>query len=132
MSGCPRTRCHNQAAVCYPCKCRNAALYFGGLMQVDWPNINASCRRYRLDNSKLSHPRRYVWIAKHYRTGNAGCDLFQQFQPFSTQIIFELHEACNIAAGLRQTIDKSGTHRIWRYREYDWGCDESSLRLPSS
>ena len=111
---------------------RNAALYFGGLVYVDWPNVNADCRRYRLDNCKLSDPRRYVWIAKDCCTGNAGCDLFQQFQPLSTQTIFELHEACDVAARLRQTIDKSRADRIWRYREYDRNVASSSVKPPSS
>jgi len=56
---------------------------------------------------------------KHCCTGNVGCDLLQQFQPLSTQVIFELHEACDVAARLRQTIDKSRADRIRRYRKYD-------------
>src|SRR5215475_8022144 len=119
MDGCPRTRCYNQAAVWCVCKGTHATLYFGSLAYIDRPNVNADCRRHRLDNSELSDPRRYGGIAKHCRTGDAGCDLSQQFQPLSTQTVFELHEAGDVAARLRQTIDKSRADRIWRYREYD-------------
>src|SRR5262245_55552875 len=64
MNGCPRTRCHNQATVCYACKGRNAALYFDGLAYVDWPNVDADCGRRRLDNNELSNSRRYARITK--------------------------------------------------------------------
>src|SRR5262249_40507119 len=119
MNGCPRTRCHNQATVCYACKGRNAAVYFGGLAYVDRPNVDADCGRRRLDNSELSNSRRYARITKHCFTVNVGCVLLKQSQPLSTQVIFELHEACDVAARLRQTIDKSRANRIWRYRKYD-------------
>ena len=56
------------------------AIYFDrSFAYVDRPNVYADCRRHRLDNCKLSNPRRYGWIAKDCCTRNVGRDLSQQF-----------------------------------------------------
>src|SRR6185437_6867320 len=117
-----RTRRHDQTAICEMRKRRYRSLDFVRIAYINSAHIYTEWGRHRLDNGELSDPPGYRWIAKHCCTGNARCDLFQQFQPFSTQTVFKGHKAGHIAAWSRETIDETAPDRISGNREYNWHC----------
>ena len=57
-------------------------------------------------------PAVYGGIPKDRRSRHARRDLFEQFQPFPAQAVFELHKAGGVAARPRQAIDEAGADRI--------------------
>ena len=82
------------------------------------PYIHARRRGHRLNYRKPADPGG-CRIPQYYYSREARCDFLEQFKPFSTQAIFELHEAGGIAARLRQTIDETGADWIGDIREHD-------------
>src|SRR6516162_4288696 len=109
---------HNQAAILGARKGRDRSLDLARVAQFDRLHIYAGRRGHRLNYRKLADPGGYGRIPQYYYSRETGCNFFEQFQPFSTQAIFELHEAGGIAARLRQTIDEAGTDWIGYDREH--------------
>src|SRR5262245_22845926 len=110
---------HNQAAILGTRKGRNRSLDLARVAHFGRPNIDADRRGHRLNYRKLADPGGYGGIPQYYYSREAGCDFLEQFKPFSTQTIFELHEAGGIAARLRQTIDEASADWIGDDREHD-------------
>ena len=59
----------------------------------------------------MAGPGGYGRIPKDCRPCQAGHNLLEQLQPFSAQIVFELQEACDVAARPCQAIDEAGADR---------------------
>src|SRR5262249_22949080 len=110
---------HYQPAIWGARKVRDCTLDLARVAQFDRLYIYAGRRGHRLNYRKLADPSGYGRIPQCYYSRETGCDFFEQFQPFSTEAIFELHEAGGIAARLRQTIDEAGTDWIGDDREHD-------------
>src|SRR5215469_17850453 len=49
-----------------------------------------------------------------------GCDFLEQFRPFRTHLVVEDCEPGDVAARLRQTINKATADGIANIRKYDW------------
>ena len=64
-------------------------------------------------------PGGYCRITKDRCSRHGGRDLFEQFQPFRAQIVFVQHEAGNVSARPRETIDIAGPDWIGDTHEYD-------------
>jgi len=79
------------------------------------PSVGAT----RLDRAELARPGSSRQIAKHRRTLDTGCDLLEQLQPSAAHAVFEVGEAGGVAAGVRQSLDKTATDRIGDLYEYD-------------
>src|SRR5262245_33666395 len=114
-----RARRHDQPAIWGPRKRRDRPLDLARVARVDWSYIHAGRRRHRLNYRKLADPGGYARIPQYYCSRQVGCDFLEQFKPFSTQAIFELHEAGGVATRLRQTIDEAGADWIGDDREHD-------------
>src|SRR5262245_23381588 len=54
------------------------------------------------------------------------CDLLKQLEPFSRQSIVQLNKTCSVTPWPVQTIDVSGTDRIYALSEYN-GKDTGRL-----
>src|SRR5262245_22329871 len=114
-----RARRQDQPAIWSPRKGRDRPLDLARVAQVDRPYIYAGRCGHSLNYRKLSDPGGYGRIPQHYCSSETGCDLLEQFKPFSTQAIFELHEAGGITARLRQTINEAGADWIGDDREHN-------------
>src|SRR6516164_9079465 len=110
---------HNQAATLGARKGRDRSLDLARVAQFDRPYIYAGRRGHRLNYRKLTDPAGYGRIPQYYCSRQVGCNFLEQFKPFATETIFELHKAGGITARLRQTIDKAGADWIGDDREHD-------------
>src|SRR5215218_9235643 len=88
-----RTRWHDQPAV-RACKSREITLDFGRVPYVDRAYLQIERRRKGLDNGKLPYPCGYSGVAQDGYSPQARTEFFEQLQPFPTQAVFELQEAC--------------------------------------
>jgi hypothetical protein len=70
-------------------------------------DFHAAGRRHGLYDSELAGPRGYRWIPKNRRPRHVRRDFFEQFQPFSAQIVLEHHKAGYVAARPRQALDEA-------------------------
>src|SRR6516165_2857078 len=68
---------------------RDGALDLSYLTHVDWAHLHPERGRHGLDGGELAGSRGQRGIAKHPHSLDAGCDLFEQFQPFRAQAVFE-------------------------------------------
>ena len=59
-------------------------------------------------------------FAKNRDPPHGRCDLLEQFQPFSRDGVFEVGEARDVAAGMRQALDVTATDWVSNDREDDW------------
>jgi hypothetical protein len=64
-------------------------------------------------------PAGYGGVPKDGCARHARCDLLEQFQPFSTDGVFELDKSGGVAARPRQTIDEAGADRVGDNHEHD-------------
>src|SRR6266700_4110862 len=115
-----RARRHNQAAIRRARECRDGALDLAGVAYVDRADLHPDRRRHGLDYGELADPRDYSRITKDRRSRYTRRDLFKQFQPFPTQIVFELHKTGGVAARPGQAINKTRADRVGDVYEYDW------------
>ena len=95
-----RTRRHDQPAIRIAREGRNRTLDLAGIAHVYRPYVHPDQRRHGLDYRELAYPGGYVGVPKDRRSCHAGDNLLQKLQPFSTQIVFELHKAGSVAARL--------------------------------
>jgi hypothetical protein len=59
-------------------------------------------------------------LARDRRSGHARRDLFEKFQPFPAQGVFELNKAGGVSAGMRYGFDEAGANRIGDSCEHNW------------
>src|SRR6516162_11774046 len=57
----------------------------------------------------------------------AGADLRQQLQPFAADFRFERGKASDVSAGMRKTLNQTGTYRVDNDYEYDWDAASCPL-----
>ena len=112
-------RRHDETAIRLARECRNRPVYLAWVTYIDRAHFQAKRRCHSLDHRKLADPGGRGGIAKHCRLRHARRDLLEQFQPFSAQAVVKHHKAGRVAAGPRQLLDKTGTHRVDDDREYD-------------
>src|SRR5262249_48369584 len=72
-----------------------------------------------LQRAPLAGPRGYRGIPNDGRSRHARRDLFEQFEPFRANTVFEYGKTSDVAARSRQAIDEASADRIRRLREYD-------------
>src|SRR5262249_17320820 len=89
---------HDQTAVWLTRDDTDGALDCSHIAHVDGAHVQSYRRRYSLNSAELAEPGGYGGIAEDRRARHARRDLFEQFQPFPAQSIFELHEARGVAA----------------------------------
>src|SRR5262249_45611011 len=58
----------------------------------------------------------------------AGADLRQQLQPFAADFRFERGKASDVSAGMRKTLNQTGTYRVDNDYEYDWDAASYPLQ----
>src|SRR5262249_6711331 len=58
----------------------------------------------------------------------AGADLRQQLQPFAADSRFERGKASDVSAGMRKTLNQTGTYRVDNDYEYDWDAASCPLQ----
>src|SRR5262245_44367790 len=58
----------------------------------------------------------------------AGADLRQQLQPFAADFRFERSKASDVSAGMRKTLNQTGTYRVDNDYEYDWDAASCPLQ----
>ena len=112
LNVCQRTRRHDQTAITRTRERRHGPLDLAGVANVKRAHVNADRPRHRLDDGELADPSDCGGIPKDCRSHYARHNLFEQFQPFCAQIVFETDEAGRIAAGSSQTLDEAGADRI--------------------
>jgi hypothetical protein len=98
---------------------RDGALNLGQLAHVDWAHLDPERRRHGLDGCELRRSGGQRGVAKDPRTRHARRDLFEQFQPFRAEAVFEGGEPGCVPARPRQTIDKAGADRIGDNHKHD-------------
>jgi hypothetical protein len=76
-------------------------------------------RRCGRDRRQVTGRRRVVCMVEDCDALDARRKLLEQLQPFHADCKFVLREPRDIAAGSRETRDKTGTNRIGDMREYD-------------
>src|SRR5262249_37187423 len=112
-------RRYYQSAIWAARKGGNCSLDLARVAQVDRFQINTGRRGRSLNYRKLADPGRYGRIPQYYCSRETGCDFLEEFKPFSTEAIFELHEAGRTATWLRQTVDETGADWIGDDRKHD-------------
>src|SRR3977135_40530 len=110
----------NQAAIRETCERSDGALDLPGVEEIDWTYLNAERRCHGLDHSKLPNSRRYCSISKNRCSLQAGRSLSEQFGPFPSQTVCELHKAGGIGAWSSQALNEAGTDRSGDIDEHDW------------
>src|SRR6516225_9556040 len=91
------SRRRDQAAVRLAGECNDSALDLFGVVRIDRAQLNSERRRYRLHRAELARSGRCSKSSKNRRSLYAGCDLFEQFEPFCASANFEGHKARGIA-----------------------------------
>src|SRR5262249_55399841 len=122
MNNRPSARSHDQTTVRRTPEGHDSALDLALIANIDRAHLHAERWRYGLDDRKLANAGGYGWVTKDRRPGDARRDLLEQFQPFPTQTVFELHKAGGVTTGPGQTIDEAGANRIGDHREHDRHC----------
>src|SRR5215471_6102566 len=84
-----RTRRHNQAAITRTRERRDAPLDLAGVAEVERAYVHANRPRHGLDDGELADAGDCRGIAKDCRSRYTRRNLFEQFQPFCAQIVFE-------------------------------------------
>src|SRR5262245_37497906 len=97
-------RRHDQSTIRTLRELRNGTLNFAGIPQVDRAQLHVD-RSSTLNRRKLANTGGHGRIAQHCRALHAGCDLFEQLEPFRGQRILEDDKAGNRAARSRHTRD---------------------------
>jgi hypothetical protein len=112
-----RARRHDQAAIRRTGEGRDGT--FAGVAHTDRAHHYPERLRYGLDGAELSDPGRIGGIPQDSRSRYVGRNLFEQFQLFPAQSVFEIHKAGNVAARPRQATDEVGADRIGDEHEND-------------
>src|SRR5262249_41193260 len=110
---------HDEPTICRAREGRNGALNLSQLAHVDWAHLDPERRRQGPDGRELSGSGGQRGVAKDPRPRHAWRDLFEQFQPFRAETVFEGSEPGCVAAWPRQTIDKAGADRIGDNHKHD-------------
>ena len=119
MQNRPPTRRQDQTAIWRVCESLDRALDLTYVAHIDRAHLHPDRRRHALDRAELADPRGYARIPNNRRSPHARRDLFEQFQPFAAQAVFERKETGGVAARPRQAVDVPGTDRIDDDREHD-------------
>jgi hypothetical protein len=90
-----------------------------GVVRIDRAQLDPERRRHRLDRAELAGSDRCRKSSKDRRSLYAGCDLFEQFEPFRADANFEAHKAGGVAARPCQTFNQTGSDRIGGERKHD-------------
>src|SRR5215467_6000963 len=112
-------RCNDRAAIRKAREAHERALDLGSVVHVDMTYLNHEQRRHGLDNAELADPRGNAGIPEHRHSRDAWRDLFEQFQPFPADTVFECHETGGVAAWPGQAVYEAGTDRIGDSCEHD-------------
>src|SRR5262249_36162139 len=112
-------RRHNQTAIRDACEYLDGAFDLSVVPHIDWGYFYSEGRRPGLDVGVYAFFRNLVWIPKNCHSRYSWSGLLEQFQPFPAQTVFKRHKAGRVAAGPRQTVDKTGADRIAGNREHD-------------
>src|SRR5262245_54799350 len=107
-----RAASHDQAVTRVARESRDGALDLAGVAYIDWGHLHAERRRKRLDRADLTLARGSGRIAKDCYACHARRDFLEQLQPFSADVVFELHKFGRVAARPRQAVDEAGADRI--------------------
>src|SRR5262245_47308382 len=114
-----RTPRDNQAAIWRAREVCDCALDLVRVAHVDWAHLQSERRRHCLDGAELTEPGRDGGVPKDGRPRYPRRDLLEQFQPFSTDAVFELDKSGGVAARPRQTINEAGTNWIGDNHKHD-------------
>ena len=114
-----RVRCNNQAAIRRVREGRDRALDLGGVAQIEWICLDPKRRGHGLDHAEQGHSGGSSGVAQDRHSRHAGRDLFEECQPFPAGAVFERGKAGGVAAGSRQTGNKSSPDGISYNREHN-------------
>jgi hypothetical protein len=96
------------------------AFDFGRIAQehVTWLNSKRRCQRF--DRCQITRPRGVISMLKDRNALDARGNFVEEFQPFSTDCVLKIAEACDVATRPRHTRNKTSAERIRDTHEYDW------------
>src|SRR4029079_1201793 len=89
------------------------------LTHIDRTDLHPERRRRGLNDGKLAGSGAYSVVPKDGHSRHAWRDLFEQFQPFSANAVFEFQKTGSVAPRPRQAVDQTATDWITRDREHD-------------
>src|ERR1700676_860592 len=101
MNHCQRARRQDQAAVWSAGVSRDGALNLGRIADVERVDLYPERRRNGLDDGKLAGCKTLGGISKHRHSRHVWRNLFEQFQPFPGQAVFDVEETSGISTGSR-------------------------------
>ena len=119
---------HDQAAIRSACEFADGAFDLVGAAYIDGEQLHPERRRHGLDGTQLTESNRN--LPQNCHACYAGCDLFEQLQPFPGDAEFNEGETGDIAARVGQTGNETLTHRVADDNRYD--RDGSRLPLESA
>src|SRR5262249_6979811 len=90
----------------------NGPLNFARVANIDWAYIYPERRCCAADCAELSNSGRIRGITNDRRSLHPGNDLFEEFNPFPTQIVFEIHKTGGVAAWPSQGLNDTGANRV--------------------
>jgi hypothetical protein len=118
----PDSQCasrEDQAAIGRAGEFRDAAFDVLRVAYVERAYHHPKRRRHGVHRGQLCDAGRSGGIAEDRNSRHAGCDLFEQFQPFAAHAIFEQGEAGGVATRPRQARDVTGADGIGDLYEHD-------------
>ncbi len=114
-----RARHHDQAAIRLAREGRDGGLDLARVADVDRAQFHPHRRRHGLDSAQLADLEGVGRIPEDRSPRHARRDLFEQFQPFRADAVFEHRKTGGIAAGPCQAGDEAVAHGIGHLREHD-------------
>jgi hypothetical protein len=105
-------RWYDQPAIRLARECGDGPFDLATIADIDRAQLHPEWGRYSLNGSELADPRRRRRVSKDRHSRHARRDLFEQFQPFSTDAVFIQQEARGITARARQARNVAGANRV--------------------
>src|SRR6516165_392763 len=112
-------RCNDKAAIRDTREDGDRVLDLSGIADVHRAHVHTELRRDGLDGREFADPGGYGGLPKDCYPRYAWRDFFEQLEQFVGHVVFIIHEAGDVAARPRQTINEAGGNRIGDHYEYD-------------
>ena len=119
MNDRPRSPRRDQAAIRGARECGDGALDLVGVAQPERAQVHPERRRHGLDSGELRDASGVARVLKDCHAGNAGGDVFEQFQPFRAHAEFGREKTGGVTTRPRQAIDEAGADRVEDRHEHD-------------
>src|SRR5262245_50425430 len=92
---------------------------FASIRQIHRSDLDTERWCYPLHGAELAECNGCCWIADNRHALQAGPQLFEELQPFSTYAIFEIGKTGGVSTGTRQAVNEACTDRIGNNRKHD-------------